>query len=95
MLNQLPDQFQVEVDSHSASPAFAEDTRQIALALARVQAVDAEDLIHMLHPPNEEMILARLRQRQAAAAKPKQEMMAHGINPDQPQHGGRSKGQTH
>jgi hypothetical protein len=87
MLNQIEEPFQIEVDSHSASPAFAEDSRQIALALARAQAIDAEDLIHMLHPPNEEMILARLRQRQEAAAKQRQELIAHGINPDAPKQG--------
>lgn len=71
-LSQLPEGFQVIVDSHSASPAFAEDNRQLAIALARAGAVDAEDLIHMLHPPGAKLLLARLRQRQkqqAAAAK--------------------------
>lgn len=86
MLNQLPEPFQVEVDSHSASPAFAEDSRQIAIALARAGAIDAEDLVRMLHPPGEELILSRLRQRQAAAAqqkqKERQELIQHGINPD-------------
>jgi len=95
MLSQLEEPFQVEVDSHSASPAFAEDSRQIALALARAQAIDAEDLVHMLHPPNEEMILARLRQRQAAAAKHRQELIAQGINPDAPQRGQRQQQRPH
>lgn len=63
-LHDLPEDFQVVVDSHSASPAFAEDNRQTAIALARAGAVDAEDLIHMLHPPGAELLLARLRQRQ-------------------------------
>lgn len=93
LLSQMPDPFQVEVDSHSASPAFAEDSRQIAIALARAQAIDAEDLIRMLHPPGEEIILARLRQRQSAAAQAKQKehaaMIAAGINPEQP---GRQRG---
>ena len=68
-LHDLPDNFQVQVDSHSASPAFAEDSRQIAIALARAGAADGEDLIHMLHPPNAELILARYRQRQKKAAQ--------------------------
>jgi hypothetical protein len=68
-LKQLPDNFQVQVDSHSASPAFAEDNRQIAIALARAGAIDAEDLIHMLHPPGAELLLSRLRQRQKAQAQ--------------------------
>jgi hypothetical protein len=71
-LHDMPEDFQIQVDSHSASPAFAEDNRQVAIALARAGAIDAEDLIHMLHPPGAELLLARLRQRQkkeAAAAQ--------------------------
>jgi len=68
-LSQLPEGFQVVVDSHSASPAFAEDNRQVAIALARAGAVDAEDLIHMLHPPGAQLLLARLRQRKKEQAK--------------------------
>lgn len=69
LLSQLPGGYQVSVDSHSASPAFAEDNRQVAIALARAGAIDAEDLIHMLHPPGSELLLARLKQRQKAQAK--------------------------
>jgi hypothetical protein len=72
-LKQIPDDFQVQVDSHSASPAFAEDNRQVAIALARAGAVDAEDLIHMLHPPGAELLLSRLRQRKKAQAAAAQE----------------------
>jgi len=72
-LAQLPDKFQVIVDSHSASPAFAEDNRQVAIGLARAGAIDAEDLIHMLHPPGAELLLSRLRQRQKAQAQEAQE----------------------
>lgn len=32
-------------------------------------AVDAEDLIHMLHPPGMQLLLARLKQRQKAQAQ--------------------------
>ena len=73
LLSQLPGGYQVSVDSHSASPAFAEDNRQVAIALARAGAVDAEDLIHMLHPPGAELLLARLKQRQKAQAKAAEE----------------------
>jgi hypothetical protein len=83
LLSQLPGNFQVQVDSHSASPAFAEDNRQLAIALARAGAVDAEDLIHMLHPPGAELLLARLKQRQKAQAaqaqEDKQEELIKGV----------------
>lgn len=68
LLKQLPDDFQIEVDSHSASPAFHEDNRQTAMVLAQSGAIDAEDLIRLLHPPNADLLTARLRQRRAAAA---------------------------
>lgn len=68
LLSQLPSGFEVEVDSHSASPAFAEDNRQVAIALARAGAIDSEDLIHMLHPPGAKLLLARLRDREKAKA---------------------------
>jgi hypothetical protein len=71
-LQEIPEDFQVQVDSHSASPAFAEDNRQLAIALARAGAIDAEDLIHMLHPPGAELLLSRLRQRQKAAQQQQQ-----------------------
>jgi len=93
-LGQLPGDMQVQVDSHSASPAFAEDNRQVAIALARAGAIDAEDLIHMLHPPGAELLLARLRQRkkeQAAAAKEeKQEELIKNVLgfPDKAKGGG-------
>ena len=83
LLKGMPDDFQIQVDSHSASPAFAEDNRQVAIALARAGAVDAEDLIHMLHPPGAELLLSRLRQRQKkqaqAAQEEKQEEMIKGV----------------
>ena len=98
-LEQLPDNFQVQVDSHSASPAFAEDNRQVAIALARAGAIDAEDLIHMLHPPGAELLLARLRQRQKQQAQAAQEQKQEDMLRDVlqlPQHrqqgGARRKG---
>jgi hypothetical protein len=82
-LHDIPDDFQVQVDSHSASPAFAEDNRQLAIALARAGAVDAEDLIHMLHPPGSDLLLSRLRQRQKkqaeAAQQEKQEELISNV----------------
>jgi hypothetical protein len=95
LLSQLPENFQVQVDSHSASPAFAEDNRQVAIALARAGAIDAEDLIHMLHPPGAELLLARLRQRQKAQAKQasedKQEDLLKSLLGGKPSAGGSRK----
>lgn len=94
-LEDLPEGFQVIVDSHSASPAFAEDNRQVAIALARAGAVDAEDLIHMLHPPGAELLLARLKQRKKAEAQQAKEEHSEQLLRDVlhiPQHGGMKRG---
>ena len=94
-LLQLPDDFQVQVDSHSASPAFAEDNRQVAIALARAGAIDSEDLIRLLHPPGAELLLARLKDREKAQAqaaqKEKQEQLLRDVMhiPQHKQGGGR------
>lgn len=76
--------FQVEVDSHSASPAFAEDSRQTAIALARAQAIGGEDLIEMLNPPNAQLLLAHLKERKAAVAKAQQQQEAQAMLTGQP-----------
>lgn len=78
------DNFQVEVDSHSASPAFAEDSRQVAIALARAQAISGEDLIEMLNPPNAQLLLAHLREHKAQAAKAQQMEAAQAAATGQP-----------
>jgi len=92
ILKEFPDDFQVQVDSHSASPAFAEDNRQVAIALARAGAIDSEDLIHMLHPPGAELLLARLRQRQKAQAQAAQAEKTEEIVRDVLQLPGTSRG---
>jgi hypothetical protein len=68
-LDQLPADAEVTVDSHTSSPAFVDDNRQVAFALAKAEAIDGETLIEMLHPPREELLKARLRARQAEQAK--------------------------
>jgi hypothetical protein len=100
LLTDLPPTVQVMVDSHSASPAFAEDNRQVAIALARANAIDSEDLIHMLHPPGAELLLARLRQRkkeqaQAQQAEEQKDMMKSVIgiqDAKKPRRAGKQRG---
>lgn len=66
---QLPEDAACSVDSHTSSPAFVEDNRQLAYSLAKANAIDGETLIEMLHPPQEDQLVARLRARNAAQAK--------------------------
>lgn len=81
-LEQLPEDFQIQVDSHSASPAFQEDNRQVAIALARAGAIDSEDLIRLLHPPGAELLLARLRDREKAQAQQAQQQKQEDLMRD-------------
>jgi hypothetical protein len=73
LLEQLPENFQVIVDSHSASPAFAEDNMQKAAALFKAGALDAEDLLHLAHLPGTDLFLARFKERQKRMAQAQQE----------------------
>lgn len=68
-LGDLPDDYRVSIDSHTASPAFAEDNERKAFALHRAGAIDAVDLIMLTHPPHEDSLMLRARKRAAAQAK--------------------------
>lgn len=68
-LSQLPPDAHVVVDSHSSSPAFSEEATNKAFALAKANAIDGEDLILLTHPPLEDRLIARYRERAAAEAK--------------------------
>jgi hypothetical protein len=85
LLKQLPDDARVSVDSHTASPAFQEDAERKAFNLARLGAIDHADLIMLTHPPHEDTLVARARQRAAAQAKFMQE------HPELMKPGGRKK----
>ena len=101
-LEQMPDNFQVEVDGHSASPIFKEDNAQVLFALAKAGAIDNEDLVLGVHPPSTDRILTRQRQRQKQMAKQQQQEKQEqdmkdllGIPPHkQPARGGKRGGAT-
>lgn len=69
ILAEIPTDALVTVDSHTSSPAFVDDARQLAVMLAKAEAIDGESLIEMTHPQNEDFLVERYRQRQEAAAK--------------------------
>jgi len=73
LLKNLPSNFQVQVDSHSASPAFKEDAMQQAMMLARVGAVGPEEVLHMTHPPNTGYLLSQLKKKERAQAQQAQQ----------------------
>ncbi len=63
LLDQIPDDYRLEVDAHSSSPAFADDARRLAFDLARLKAVDDVDLIRLTHPAREDTLIANAEER--------------------------------
>lgn len=57
LLEQLPDDHRVAVDSHSGSPVFHEDNLQLAFALAKAQAIGAQGLILLTRPPHMDKLI--------------------------------------
>lgn len=84
-LSQLPDDANVVVDSHSASPAFSEDARNLAFALAKAGAVDGEGLLLLTQPPLQDTLIARYRKRAEAEAQ------ARAMNPQSSKPGPKPK----
>jgi hypothetical protein len=76
----IPDQFAadfiVKVDSHSNSPLFVEDHKQMAAELFEAKAIDRESLIEMVAPPMQDLLMRKLKiiekNEKAAAAAEKQ-----------------------
>ncbi len=63
LLDQIPDDYRLEVDAHSSSPAFADDARRLAFDLARLKAVNDIDLIRLTHPAREDTLIANAEER--------------------------------
>lgn len=68
LFHQLPE-CKVSVDSHSSSPAFSEEGRQLAFSLAKAGAVSPEQLVELTHPPHESSIIADIERRQQQQAE--------------------------
>lgn len=74
LLSQLPlEGWRAQVDSHSGSPAFTESGRELAFALFKSGAIDGPDLVLLTHPPYQDMLILRAKERDAAKAKMIQE----------------------
>jgi hypothetical protein len=69
LLADVPDDKGVTVDSHSSSPAFSEDNKNLAFALARAGAVTPKGLLLLTHPPLLDQLLAMLEEKQQQEAQ--------------------------
>jgi hypothetical protein len=68
LFHQLPE-CKVSVDSHSSSPAFSQENRELAFALAKAGAVGPEQLVELTHPPHESSIITDIERREAQKAE--------------------------
>lgn len=68
-LRDVDDECKVGVDSHSSSPVFANDTRELVFSLVRIGAVSAERAIEILHPPMEDELVADAERKKVADAE--------------------------
>jgi regulator of sigma D len=69
LLAQIPDDAFVAVDSHTTSPIFSGENENRAFALRKMDAIDNESLIEMLHVPKSEELIAKLHKRDAQKAQ--------------------------
>ena len=69
----LSDTMSITVDSHSSSPAFAEDEKQLNFDLVKIGAESKEDLVEHVDVSDPEALQMGIIRRDIAAAKAKQE----------------------
>lgn len=58
-LDQLPPDASVVVDSHTSSPAFSGDNQQLMFALSKAGAIGPISLLEGVHPPRQDVLVAR------------------------------------
>lgn len=64
----FPDNAKIVVDSHSSSPAFSHETRELLFTLAKMGAVSGEQLVAHTHPPGEDTLIADIERSKAEKA---------------------------
>jgi hypothetical protein len=79
--NLSPD-YSLSVAGHSHSPLFSDDTKELAGALFKAQAIDAEQLIRLLNPPNRNNLIHALRSRQKKAGEAAAKRAQMGLPPE-------------
>ena len=78
----LSSDYTLRVAGHSHSPLFSDDTKELAGALYKAQAIDQEALIRLLNPPGRDNLIHSLRDRQKKAAEAAAKKAQMGIPPD-------------
>lgn len=65
-MKDIDDDAKVGVDSHSSSPVFGADTRELIFALVKIGAVSPERAIELLHPPMEDELIGDAQRKKVA-----------------------------
>ena len=68
IMSQLPDDIRVTVDSHSSSPIYEDDHKELAMFLEKAGAIGPEDVLDLVPVPRRELLKEHLRAREAAQA---------------------------
>lgn len=75
LLSQIPSAIRLLVNSHSSAPIFNEQTQAKAVLLQKAGAIDAEDLVELIDPPNREEYKAKAKKLSQAKAEQTKEAM--------------------
>lgn len=75
LLGQLPEGIKVAVDSHSSSPAFSNESKQLAVELLKTGSITPEDFILLTHPPTEDILYEKAKERAKANSQQHEEIM--------------------
>ena len=78
----LSSDYSLRVAGHSHSPLFSDDTKELAGALFKAQAIDQEALIRLMNPPGRDNLIHSLRDRQKKAAEAAAKKAQMGLPPD-------------
>lgn len=75
LLSQLPDDMRIGVDSHSSSPIYEEDHKDIVGFLVKAGLIDGESVYDLLPIPQRELLKARYAIMQKAKAAAQEKLM--------------------
>lgn len=77
LLSQLPDDYRISVDSHSSSPIYEDDHKELAAFLLKAGVIDGESALELLPVPMRDILKSRFKEIQKAKAEQAQQLMQH------------------
>jgi hypothetical protein len=72
----LPDDVRLTVDSHSSSPAFAQEAKTLAFDLAKIGAMSPADVVERMDVTDPDELLAGITRREIAKAEAEKQALA-------------------